>query len=602
MMLAAEDNGVKVSNLAVSAGTPSTVTFDVQWTNDHAPEFVWSDTVWVWVDYNNNGVMERLPVIGATLTATSAPDVGKVVEDAGNNQGRWLVGNARSEGSFSATVQLFTDEPSVGGLCVYASNYPPMGEYLSSTEISFTGTPPYEVVLGGNDESTYTATVGKGESLLIPNGEAILSFTDKTGAPGTFTCIPSTVYDLVASASGFCEGSAGVIFALSGTDNGASYELYREGTPEAVATLVGTNSAATFSGLFGAGTYTAHTVPGGGFCPADMNGVHEVKAGVIAAPVITTQPASDSVCSNGTVQLRVVATGATAYQWRKDGNNVTDGSGGTSATYTTAALSASATYTVVVSNTECSVTSSAALITRITTVTDFTAFTPSSSEPIGMTWCLVDKRESSNNQTYKVRKMQDSRIWMVQDLKFGTCPNDLTHWNNDNSEAATASTPTVHDGYVGHCRSTTYTAAGFLYNWPAAMQNKGTYFGGSYQGCSGTGATANTCRGICPEGWHIPTGNSGGEFYDLHYNYNRGCVTTNGDCWNAFSDWEGVLDGSCDSDGTPNHQGLYGHYWSSTYNRYWNTYDLYFYNGKTYPGTTAQPNHYGLSVRCLRNY
>jgi uncharacterized protein (TIGR02145 family) len=128
--------------------------------------------------------MERLPVTGATLTATSALGVGKVVEDAGNNQGVWVVGNARDAGSFSATVRLFTSVSNVAGACAYASNYPPVGMYIFASEISFTGTPDYKVILERYDKSTYTVTVNKNESLLIPNDEAALSFTDKTGAQG----------------------------------------------------------------------------------------------------------------------------------------------------------------------------------------------------------------------------------------------------------------------------------------------------------------------------------------------------------------------------------------------------------------------------------
>jgi hypothetical protein len=66
-MLAAQ-NGVTVSGLTVNSGT---VTFDVSWKNTGMPA-LWSDTVWVFVDYNNKGVMTRLPLLtGATLTATS---------------------------------------------------------------------------------------------------------------------------------------------------------------------------------------------------------------------------------------------------------------------------------------------------------------------------------------------------------------------------------------------------------------------------------------------------------------------------------------------------------------------------------------------------
>jgi hypothetical protein len=128
--------------------------------------------------------MERLPVTDATASA------GTVTKIPNNDKGVWVAGNARSAGSFSATVRLFTTVSSVGGACAYASNYPPVGEYISATEISFTGTPEYQVVLERVDKSTYTATVGKNKLLLIPSGEAALSFTDKTGAPGRLKPIP----------------------------------------------------------------------------------------------------------------------------------------------------------------------------------------------------------------------------------------------------------------------------------------------------------------------------------------------------------------------------------------------------------------------------
>ncbi|MDR2449272.1 MAG: hypothetical protein LBD52_04855, partial [Prevotellaceae bacterium] len=134
-------NGVTVSELVLNAGT---VTFDVSWQNTGMPA-VWSDTVWVFVDYNNAGKMERLPLsTGATLTETSAPGFSRVETVAGNDKGVWVVGNARTVTSFSATVQLFTGITTATGACAYASNYPPLGEYTTANSISFTGTPMYE--------------------------------------------------------------------------------------------------------------------------------------------------------------------------------------------------------------------------------------------------------------------------------------------------------------------------------------------------------------------------------------------------------------------------------------------------------------------------
>ena len=214
--VAQNGNGVTVSNLVLDAGT---VTFDVSW-GDKPLLAVWSDSVWVFVDYNDAGTMRRLPLSpGATLTAhTAPPEVGKVMEKTGNNKGVWVVGNARSAGSFSATVQLLIDTDAMqcadamhclsAGACVYASNYPPVGDYTSATNISFKGTPSYELTFeyAGN-----TFTLPSGSTYLLPAGYTLLSFTDATGAPGIIHCLkpaPPTIVDAT-----FCFGLPGQLQA-----------------------------------------------------------------------------------------------------------------------------------------------------------------------------------------------------------------------------------------------------------------------------------------------------------------------------------------------------------------------------------------------------
>ena len=189
---AVAQNGVTVDGLVVDAGT---VTFNVSWEkNDPTMPAIWSDTVWVWVDYNTAGTMTRLPLsAGATLTATSAPAVAKVMEVSGNDRGVWVIGNAKTaaSGSFSATVKVQTPKLGVfAGACVYASNYRPVGEYTSTTNMVFTGTPMYDIVLLHEDASTMTR---KSDSpFSVPAGYTIQSFSDATGAPGIIKCMPMT--------------------------------------------------------------------------------------------------------------------------------------------------------------------------------------------------------------------------------------------------------------------------------------------------------------------------------------------------------------------------------------------------------------------------
>lgn len=56
-------------------------------------------------------------------------------------------------------------------------------------------------------------------------------------------------------------------------------------------------------------------------------------------PTITGQPTDQTVNNGATATFSVTATGATSYQWKKNGTNVSGGSGGTTASYTTPAVS-----------------------------------------------------------------------------------------------------------------------------------------------------------------------------------------------------------------------------------------------------------------------
>jgi hypothetical protein len=329
-VLLSAQNGVEVSGFNVDAGT---VTFNVSWSKN-APNMpaVWSDTVWVFVDYNDNGTMKRLPLVpGATLTATSAPGVGKVEQLAGNTKGVRVIGNAKTAdaGSFSAKVELYYNSATiVTGACVYASNYPPVAEYVDG-KITFTGTPIYKIVFKDTGGSPFDGTSDGTYTILA--GETIDSFTDKTGAPGIIKCLPSTVYELAASFAGFCPGGS-VTFALSNAASGRVYRLYNGNYP--VDELTGQAGPATFTGIFaGAGTYTARVDADGTHCAVAMNGTRTITANALPTAPIIAKPAD--VCYNGDpiVFTATDFTGALTWTAVTTGGTVT----GSSVTYASGA-------------------------------------------------------------------------------------------------------------------------------------------------------------------------------------------------------------------------------------------------------------------------
>jgi hypothetical protein len=224
---------------------------------------------------------------------------------------------------------LFDAATNVAGACAYASNYPPVGKYTAADKIEFTGTPIYNIVL--KDGSGVTSTWQSDGVFTVPAGYTYDSFSDKTGAPGKLSCIPSSVYTLQASAPAFCAGSAGVVFALDGTESGRSYQLFRDGAP--VGVLNGTGSAATFSGTFAvAGVYTAEvSVADGTYCAATMNGSHNIVENPLPSP--PTMGGGGSQCG-GTLPITASpGTNGTGIRWTDNNSTASPRNVGTGTYY-----------------------------------------------------------------------------------------------------------------------------------------------------------------------------------------------------------------------------------------------------------------------------
>jgi hypothetical protein len=207
-----------------------------------------------------------------------------------------------------------------------------VSNWIDETKLGFNGTPWYEITLtptgGGADE-----TVKSGGTFLLPCSYTVSSFTDRTGAPGVFNCLPPAtgIYDLMASAAAYCTGDA-VTFALDNTISGRTYQLYKDGNA-VMDVLTGTGSAETFTGAFaGAGEYTARMEAEGIYCAAQMNGVHAIventPPSVPANLVSNVMTICDGTATSATLTATTNVGSGAVYEWGT-GSTVGDNSLGT---------------------------------------------------------------------------------------------------------------------------------------------------------------------------------------------------------------------------------------------------------------------------------
>lgn len=142
--------------------------------------------------------------------------------------------------------------------------------------------------------------------------------------------------------------SSNNVYVLDG-DDGSIYKMDSNGNNK---TLVGSG----FSNCTG----IAVDVSGKNIYLTDASANNVIA---IKAPVITTQPTAQTVIAGETANFSVVATGsAISYQWQKDGNDI-EGANSSTLSIPNAQASNAGSYTVELSNTLGTVTSSAITLT-----------------------------------------------------------------------------------------------------------------------------------------------------------------------------------------------------------------------------------------------
>ena len=264
-----------------------------------------------------------------------------------------------------------------------------------------------------------------------------------------------------------------------------------------------------------------------------------------------------------------------------------------------------------------------------TSMQEFTG-TTCGSMSVGDIVSLTDER---NGQTYRIKKMQDNKCWMVDNLKYaGEANTDLANvdgtyglvYNNESGKyntvdgTSTQSTENYDKAFynnpmsASYCYGTSiqssYTKCGYLYNWYAATAGTGTY-------ATSTDGT-NVSGSICPTGWRLPSAASDGstatgngtsstaaDFPVLNASMNAGSLTAGSTSssyyagWQFTGAWSGVFSGKWDNGF--NFQGSYGYYWSSTDFSSSRAWGLYFGSSNVSPGNLHALERSGYAVRCV---
>ena len=147
--------------------------------------------------------------------------------------------------------------------------------------------------------------------------------------------------------------------------------------------------------------------------------------------------------------------------------------------------------------------------------------------------------------------------------------------NNNTSQRAEDTTNTNVNTY----------SYGNYYTWHAVIADTTYYTSGDHNTTS-----------ICPTGWHVPTGNTSGEYYTLNTNANSGATNTSTGLRSYPTNF--LLSGSFYSSSAID-RGHRGSYLSSTTAGANRSYSLSLLSSFVYSGTSVIYKYYGLTARCV---
>ena len=219
----------------------------------------------------------------------------------------------------------------------------------------------------------------------------------------------------------------------------------------------------------------------------------------------------------------------------------------------------------------------------------------SDSETSVSTGTMTDSRDG---QTYKTVTI-GTQTWMAENLNYAYTgvPYKVYSYTSD-------STSWCYEDGESNCAK-----YGRFYTWAAAMDSVGTWStNGKGCGYKKTCSPTYPVRGVCPEGWHLPTIE---EFETLFTAV--GGQSTAGKVLKSTSGWNSGGNGSDafafsalpaghrDYYGNYNSEGDYAHFWSSTESNSDDAYSMYLFYSVGDACLDYDGKFTGFSVRCLKD-
>ncbi|MBR2996917.1 InlB B-repeat-containing protein [Candidatus Saccharibacteria bacterium] len=228
---------------------------------------------------------------------------------------------------------------------------------------------------------------------------------------------------------------------------------------------------------------------------------------------------------------------------------------------------------------------------------------------------MIALRDTRDNNTYSVAKLEDGNCWMTENLRLN--PAAITFDSNNTNlptsnfvtMAASSSTSNVlcktntsdcidtvkyntntinrnlPASHNNNSVNSSWYGYGVMYNWYTASAGNGTF----------SMTSGNVAGDICPTGWRLPTGGTSGEYVTLNNLANN--ASTKVDTGLVKFPDNFIYAGDYNYN-TPNGRHSYGRYWSATPNGANNAYRL----GVTASGATPTGSWNkwdAFAVRCI---